>query len=371
MKRNALIRIVIWSIVLTVLLVILGGGIVWNRRPHSSAIEATAVPMLTEVPVEALSHGAFVTDNVNLRASPSQEATVLTMLEAGSKVTVSLTEIVDGTSWTFITYPQSGWLVSQYISADASIHETMVTGGDPGDKITIPADKVREIEIEWVSGDILIQPGNVEEITFSEDGVTDSKYAMHWIRSNDELKITFCDDDRLGFGFGRGIELEKDLTILVPQDWTCESLSIECASASVEVNDMTIREVDFDGASGACEFENCTVGEIDLDTASGDIRFIGSLESLDCDAASASVYAVLTNMPSRLDLDTMSGDLDITLPENAGFTLAIDAMSNDFESDFETTLKNGNYVCGDGRCRINVDALSGDVMIRKAPPAQS
>ena len=29
---------------------------------------------------------------------------------------------------------------------------------------------------------------------------------------------------------------------------------------------------------------------------------------LDCDAASASVYAILTNIPTRMDLDSMSGD---------------------------------------------------------------
>ena len=128
---------------------------------------------------------------------------------------------------------------------------------------------------------------------------------------------------------------------------------------------MTIREVDFDGASGTCEFENCTVDEMDIDTASGDIRFIGALDILDCDAASASVYAVLSNTPSRLDMDSMSGDLDITLPGDAGFTVTLDGMTSDFSSDFETTVKNGNQVCGDGRCRINIDAMSGDVTIRK------
>ena len=297
MKRNALIRIVIWSIVLIVLLLILGGAILGNRGLHRRTSERSMV------------------------ATPFTDETMLS--------------------------------------------------GDPEDKFIITPDKVREIEIEWVSGDILIQPGNVEYIVFSEDGVTDLRYAMRWILSDGELKITFSQDDNLRIDFGNHSELDKDLTILVPEDWVCESLSIECASASVEINDMTIREVDFDGASGACEFENCTVGEIDLDSASGDIRFIGSLETLDCDAASAGVYAVLTNVPSRLDMDTMSGDLEITLPEDAGFTLSIDAMSDDFESDFETTMRNGNYVCGDGRCRINVNALSGDVVIHKASPANA
>lgn len=243
-----------------------------------------------------------------------------------------------------------------------------VSGYDGKD--TFSASEVREIEIEWVAGDILIQPHDTDTIEVREDGLSDERYAMLLHCRDGELKIQFCDEDiSLRFGVGMGTEITKDLTIYVPRDWVCESLELDVASASVEVNDMTIREVDFDGASGTCEFENCSVNEFDIDTASGDIRFIGSLDMLDCDAASASVYAVLSNTPSRMDMDTMSGDLDITLPENAGFAVSMNAMSSNFSSDFETTMKNGNHVCGDGRCRINVDALSGDVILRKGEPS--
>lgn len=294
MKRNAIIRIIIWSLVIVLLLGILASVMVgWNLgklRRSETAVE------------------------------------------------------------TLIAVPQ----------------ETQYFGSTEG-KNTFPASEVSELEIEWVAGEILIQTGNTDEITVKEDGNSDPKYAMVLRQSGDTLKIQFCEDSVAG-GFGITFntpDLSKDLTITVPMNWELDSLEIDCASATVEVNDMIIREVDFDGASGTCEFENCTVEDMNIDTASGDIRFIGNLTTLDCDAASASVYAVLTNTPSRLDMSSMSGDLEIILPGDAGFTLAMDAMSSDFESDFETTMKNGNYVCGDGRCRINVDALSGDVIIRK------
>ena len=234
-----------------------------------------------------------------------------------------------------------------------------------GKSIFSPTD-IREIEIEWVAGDILIQSADTEEITVKEDGYSNPEDAMILRHHEDTLKIQFCEDaiDGMGIGFNNS-DITKDLTILVPRDWELGSLEIDCASATVEVNHMIIREVDFDGASGTCEFEECTVEEMDIDTASGDIRFIGNLGMLDCDAASASVYAVLTNTPSRLDMDSMSGDLEIVLPSDAGFTLSMSTMSGSFETEFETTQKHGNHICGDGRCRINLDALSGDVIIRK------
>lgn len=239
-----------------------------------------------------------------------------------------------------------------------------------GEKSSFPAGEISEIEIEWVAGDILIQPGSSDQITVDEDGNFDEKYTMVLKQQGKALKIAFCEES-VGnyFGISTRTDVSKDLTITVPVDWVCQSLELDVASAQVEVNDLTIRDVDFDGASGTCEFENCIVEEIDIDTASGDISFVGQLDTLDCDAASASVLAVLSNVPSRLDLDVMSGDLDITLPEDAGFSLRMDAMSDNFTSDFDTVLKNGNYVSGDGACRINLDALSGDVTIRKGEPS--
>lgn len=377
MKTNAIIRIIIWSLVIVVLVGILASGMLgwnWNRNSRGS-VEATMVPVPITEPVLIDSSGngtaGIVTIDLNIRSSPSTLATSIGVLNAGSHVEIVRQEYVDGETWAFITHPEQGWIVMEYVDiSNASIQETMVSGNEPGEKTSFAASAVSELEIDWVAGEILIQPGNSDQITVREDNVSDEKYAMKLQHKGHKLKISFCEESVNNFiGFGSNAELSKDLTITVPRDWICESLDIECASATVEVNDLTIREVDFDGASGTCEFENCTVEEIDIDTASGDVRFIGSLDILDCDAASASVYAVLSNTPSRVDVDTMSGDLDITLPEDTGFTVTMDGVSSDFSSDFETTMKNGNQVHGDGRCRINVDAMSGDVILRKGEPS--
>lgn len=235
------------------------------------------------------------------------------------------------------------------------------------DKFTIPPDEIREIEINWAAGSILIMPHDVEEIEISESDVSDPKYTMECYRKSNKLVINFSEENKYNYGFGITINdsLSKDLTILVPKDWELGTLEIDAASAKLEVCDMTISDVEIETASGVCEFENCNVDTIDIDTASGDVRFVGSLNILDCDAASANVVAILSNTPSRMDLDSMSGDLDITLPEDCGFTVSTDGLSSDFSSDFPTSMKNGNHVYGDGSCRIDVDAMSGDVTIRK------
>ena len=228
-----------------------------------------------------------------------------------------------------------------------------------------PAD-VDSLEIEWAAGSIVLQPADVTEITVTETDVSDEKYAMLYQLHSGKLAIRFCEDTHFGFGINISTDLSKDLYIQVPRDWVCRDLEIDAASATLEVCDLTLGNIDLDTASGNCRFDNCVVNTIDVDTASGDIRFNGSLDTLDFDGASAGIYAELTNCPSRIDVDTMSGDLDLALPENCGFTVNMTAMSSDFSSDFNTVSQNGCYVYGDGSCRITVDAMSGDVILRKA-----
>lgn len=221
------------------------------------------------------------------------------------------------------------------------------------------AAAIRDLTIEWAAGSITIQPTDTDIIEVLEYGSGDPMVCR---REGDKLVIKF---DNVDIHFGITINYSKDLVINVPRGWVCDSLEIDAASADVDVTGLEIREVDFDGASGVCTFTDCTVDEMDVDTASGNVNFEGALNALECDAASADCTLVLYNTPKRIDMDCASGDLDITLPASSGFTVTMDGLSTDFNSDFNFTRSNGRYVCGDGSCRIEIDAMSGDLVIRK------
>lgn len=248
----------------------------------------------------------------------------------------------------------------------ASVRNTEDFQEIDGNGFTLDAASVRNVEIEWASGSIVIQPMDIGEMYIAEKAQDHSSEPMVWNLQDGTISIQYCKNPDRVFVFGMDTELEcKDLIIQVPRDWQCNSLEIEAASATLEVQDLTIRKMEFDGASGSCKFRNCTVDSLDLDTASGDVWFQGSLLRLECDAVSADITLELTNVPNTLDLDGVSGGLDVTLPAEAGFTVTMETLSGDFESDFDTTQRNGSYVSGNGRCRIDVDGMSGDVTIRK------
>lgn len=219
------------------------------------------------------------------------------------------------------------------------------------------SDDVRDICINWVSGSITIEPGDVSQLVISESG--GQKAPLVWMQYDNHLEIDFCEND-LSFN-----TLSKNLKITVPRNYRCDYLTVNSASGSLKVQNLTVDDVVISGASGKSHFDSCHVKNLNLNTASGDIHFSGTLETLDCNAASASVYAVLDNVPESISVESMSGKLDLTLPEDAGFSASMGSMTGKFQSEFSTVSHNGTHICGDGRCSISMEGVSGNVILRK------
>ena len=227
--------------------------------------------------------------------------------------------------------------------------------------------QIHDIEIEWAAGTIVIQPGDTRNIYFEESAVSNSDYQLTTKRSGDKLSIKFCEEIVSSWGFGAKLnsDVSKDLVITVPRDWNCDTLEIDAAAARVEITDLQINELDFDGASGELLLDNCTIVNLDVDTASGDVEFSGVLKQLDFDAASAKFYGEFYQVPQQLYLDSMSGDVDLILPEYCGFEMDYDTLSGSFNSDFAFSSNGTSYRCGNGDCQIKVSGMSADVNIRK------
>jgi len=86
-----------------------------STLPSDSETEAD--PTETTAPVVNENTGT-VTSVLNIRSSPSTEATVIGTLYAGDKVEVSRRETVTGIDWAYIIAPESGWIVMEFVEMD-------------------------------------------------------------------------------------------------------------------------------------------------------------------------------------------------------------------------------------------------------------
>ncbi len=236
----------------------------------------------------------------------------------------------------------------------SSSEYTTIQGGT----VQFDPQQVSNIQIEWASGNIDFITADVDSICFFEEGNNITQEgAMSHRQSGDTVYIRFQNTSSI---LGLFNTHSKDLTVTVPRAWNCQSLDISIASADIRITELSAQRVHIETASGDCRFDSCSIGQLEIDGASSSVHYQGSLNTLECDTASGSFTGILENTPISIEMDTASGDLDITLPENTGYQVELDALSGRFTSEFGNSL-----YYGDGSCKIDFDGVSGDIQIRK------
>ena len=92
-------------------------GLNLNLNESTPPSESQTTPTETE-PAVINENTGTVTSVLNIRSSPSTEATVIGTLNAGDKIEVSRREVVTGIDWAYIIAPESGWIVMEYVEMD-------------------------------------------------------------------------------------------------------------------------------------------------------------------------------------------------------------------------------------------------------------
>lgn len=260
---------------------------------------------------------------------------------------------------------------------------------------------VEHIEINWPVGSVTVKPHGSDTVSFSEESakeLTDDARLHYWL-DGATLHIQFC-----RAGKWRLDDMEKDLTVLVPDALTLAEVEVNSLSAEVcleglRANKLTVdtmsAEVRLDGlradrltvgtTSGNTRLVGCAVTElVNTSTISGELEaelvqplaeFNGSstsgafqisapaIENFSSSSISGSVSLSVQSAPKLLDIDTTSGNIDLVLPEDAAFTLDYDATSGELSSDLPYTMERGRYIFGDGTGKYVIGAISGDVQI--------
>ncbi len=240
-------------------------------------------------------------------------------------------------------------------------------GGIVASSGSVPAHEIQDIEVEWISGNITVIPGDTDTISFSEPDGIQEKYKMVWKQSGSKLTIQFCRTEKTFFG---GVTIsdtaDKNLVITIPASWSGNDIKLETVSASVHVSQLTARKISLETVSGDCDLERCNTDELSMDSASGNLEYQGSLGRASCDTMSGDMTLGLESAPKEIDMDSMSGDLILTLPEIPGFSASIDSMSGTINSEYPTTVSGNRHIYGNGSSRIDSDTMSGDIIIKKA-----
>ena len=137
----------------------------------------------------------------------------------------------------------------------------------------------------------------------------------------------------------------------------CPEVEIETTSGNAGVVDGTWARVDISTLSGAIELAG-EVENAEIETASGKVDIAGALGALDFESVSGNLI-LATERALRLDAETESGSIYLTLPAQDGFTLDYETKSGAFRSAL--TEREGTLITclDDHATHYSVPALDG------------
>jgi hypothetical protein len=247
----------------------------------------------------------------------------------------------------------------------------------------------KRLTVKNISGDIRIEPASGNSVSVT--GV--KKAGRHGDPKDVEIRqvktgdgITVCvvypgsrnDDEGCdGRGGNRGDRWENndtrvDFTVQLPSGAALSAMTVSgdvrgrgirgavearTVSGDVSLSDIDGQVVDAQTVSGDVLLEDVGATEVTGHTVSGTVEFSGQIRPR-----------------GDYDFKSLSGDVVMRIPKNAGAEVTGSTFSGDFRSSFALTIRTTsrytgsqriNGTIGDGSARIRVESFSGDVAIRE------
>lgn len=247
---------------------------------------------------------------------------------------------------------------------------------------TVAADGVDAVEINWVSGRIVIEETDSDRITFTEKVLSDKKtdalgsamknkelsesLRMRYRITDGKLCIQFCKSG-LRVRIGAVSDLFKELTVSVPRGTALRSADINTVSSDVSLTGLKIGSVKLKGVSAALSVRDCETSGIRCETVSGRVDISSSvlIDDITVKSVSGSVSASLPGVV-KFSAEGVSANVSLEV-EKADFTLDLDGITTNFDASGLDYSKDGDgkYKFGEGTGSAKIESVSGKVTVKK------
>lgn len=242
--------------------------------------------------------------------------------------------------------------------------------GNPIDEVnTFGIYQLKEIYIHSVSSDVSVFSTDEEEIKIHFYGRT----ALKSEKASPKL-ITNLEGSKLKIEieYPKVIFYNADvvLDVYIPQDYT-GNINIDAVSADVDISNLDINNFQCKTVSGDLKIKSLGSDNLTLNTTSGEVNIMDFTGNLKADSVSGDINVRYRVFDNNIDVKTISGKVEIDLPQYAEFYLKTNTVSGEVVAKFPITIISFNKMnqlegtVGTGDNRIIIDTVSGDIYINK------
>lgn len=231
--------------------------------------------------------------------------------------------------------------------------------GYVSETFSVEPARVREIEVDWLGGSVMVVLTDDDSLSFAEMAYQDvpEEQRLSYALDGDTLKIDFCRSGHL-----LSSSPEKQLVLSIPRSLTLEKFEADTTAAAVNVTGLHTQTVDISTVSGGVDLA-AEAYEIDISTTCGCAAVDADFYQLDFSAVSGSLTLTMQRA-AEVDAETVSGGVTIHLPPSSyGFALDFETVSGTPEIAFDANGGDGHWTYGDKASTLNIDTASGNLSL--------
>lgn len=222
-------------------------------------------------------------------------------------------------------------------------------------------EDITDIEVHWLSGSVTVTSTLNETVYVQEDYTGENEdYRLYYRVDGSKLIIQPCRSSSWWSLFRKGgLNLpSKALNLSIPQ--SLRELEIVTVSADVNLHCDGVPQIEVETTSGKLYGANVTAEELEVKSVSGAVDLYAvQVQSIELNTVSGKMEVNCASVPQEVQLESVSGDLILSLPKGAHCDTTLDSTSGDVVTK--------DYTFGDkARCIITAHTVSGNVFLQDA-----
>ena len=285
--------------------------------------------------------------------------------------------------WILIAVFLCGVLVHEFKGSDSGWHifslgSFINSSFSPVDTETIETDysedSVKSVKVDVVSASVRMSVGSGSRVVVKI--TTNLPEERRPVAKLDGSTLTVKTPKNVVNNFNFG-QYKTSVEITVPSSFntssraTSRDIKMENVSGSIQIEKITAGSFEVDVVSGSIKLTDIDADSVDTDSVSGSTTIEGKFRKFDVDSVSGSVHIKTSEMvDSKSSANTISGSVEISIPENKGFTLDYSSVSGTTKNDFtgfksDRKTKSGTNEYKNGGVKISAETISGSIHVEK------